>query len=111
MLIESIDARFGLARKKAKGGNTISSRYGDLLISDQDDVDYFVDNYPHCGQKSLDQVYFGIRPLERSSCIRESVGEFFDIILLVWINWKGFYSYKIIQGEKHVQYREECASS
>lgn len=92
MLIESIDACFGLARKKAKGGNTISSRHGDLLFSDQDDVDNFVDNYPHCGQKSLDQVYFGICPLECSSCIRESVWEFFDIILLVWIDWKGFYS-------------------
>lgn len=55
MLIESIDTCFGLARKKAKGGNTISSRHGDLLFSDQDDVDNFVDNYPHCGQKSLDQ--------------------------------------------------------
>lgn len=64
MLIESIDTCFGLARKKAKGENTISSRYGDLLFSDQDDVDNFVDNYPHCGQKSLDQVYFGIRPLD-----------------------------------------------
>ena len=57
ILIESIDACFGLARKKAKGGNTISSRHGDLLFSDQDDVDNLVDNYTHCGQKSMDQVY------------------------------------------------------
>ena len=52
---------FGLARKKAKGRNRISSRHGDLLFSDQDDVDNFVDNYPHCGNKSPDQVY--LRPL------------------------------------------------
>lgn len=59
VLIESIDACFGLARKIAKGGNKISSRHGDLLFSDQDDVDNFVDNYPHCGNKSADQVYLG----------------------------------------------------
>ena len=34
-----MDACFGLARKIAKGGNRISSRHGDLLFSDQDDVD------------------------------------------------------------------------
>lgn len=56
ILIESVDACFGLARKKGKGGNTISSRHGDLLFSDQDDVDNFVDNYPHTGNKSLEQV-------------------------------------------------------
>ena len=50
-LAESIDACFGLARKKAKGGNTISSRHGDLLFSDHNDVDNFVDNYPHCGNR------------------------------------------------------------
>ena len=63
ILIESIDACFGLARKKAKGGNTISSRHRDLLFSDQDDVDNFVDNYTHCGQKSMDQVYCVTFPL------------------------------------------------
>ncbi|XP_068758181.1 uncharacterized protein [Montipora capricornis] len=57
ILIQSIDPCFGLARKKAKGGNTISSRHGDLLFSDQDDVNNFVDNYPQCGQKSMDQDY------------------------------------------------------
>lgn len=55
VLIESMDSCFGLARKIAKGGNKISSRHGDLLFSDQDDVDNFVDNYPHCGNKSADQ--------------------------------------------------------
>lgn len=56
-LIESVDACFGLARKKAKGGNVISSRHGVLLFNDQDDVDNFVDNYPHCGNRSFEQVF------------------------------------------------------
>lgn len=56
VIIESVDACFGLSRKKAKGGNMISSRHGDLLFSDQDDVDNFVDNYPHSGNKS--EVFF-----------------------------------------------------
>lgn len=64
VLIESMDACFGLARKIAKGGNKILSRHGDLLFSDQDDVDNFVDNYPHCGNKSADQVYLGPLSLE-----------------------------------------------
>ena len=64
VLIESMDASFGLARKIAKGGNRISSGHRDLLFSDQDDVDNFVDNYPHCGNKSPDQVYLGPLSLE-----------------------------------------------
>ena len=79
-LIESIDACFGLARKKAKGGNAISSRHGDLLFIDQDDVDNFVDNYPHCGRKSMDQVYCITFPL--------FILDFHYIILLhceVWV--------------------------
>lgn len=55
MLIESVDASFGLARRKAKGGNIISSRQGDLSFSDQDDVDNYVDNYPHTG-KTAEEV-------------------------------------------------------
>lgn len=42
VLIESIDACFGLARKKEKSGNTISSRYGDLLFSDQDILEFIL---------------------------------------------------------------------
>ncbi|KAL9977976.1 hypothetical protein ACROYT_G015445 [Oculina patagonica] len=38
-----------LARRNGKGGNITSSRHGDLLFSDQDDVDNFVDNYPPTG--------------------------------------------------------------
>lgn len=49
IFIESIDVCFGLVRKKVKGGNIILLRYGDLLFSDQDDVDNFVDNYIYCG--------------------------------------------------------------
>ena len=55
ILIESVDACFGLARRKAKGGNIISSRQGDLIFSDQDDVDNYVDNYPHTG-KTAEEV-------------------------------------------------------
>ena len=56
-LIESVDACFGLARKKARGSTTIASRHGDLLFSDQDDVDNFVNNYPHYNEnKSSDKV-------------------------------------------------------
>lgn len=47
VLIESMDACFGLARKITKGRNRISSRRGDLLFSDQNDVDNFVGNYIH----------------------------------------------------------------
>ena len=43
ILIESVDACFGLARRKAKGGNIMSSKHGDLIFSDQDDVDNYVD--------------------------------------------------------------------
>ena len=39
VLIESMNACFGLARKIAKARNRISSRHGDLLFSYQDDVD------------------------------------------------------------------------
>ncbi|KAL9977975.1 hypothetical protein ACROYT_G015444 [Oculina patagonica] len=41
--------------KEGKGGNITSSRHGDILFSDQDDVDNFVDNYPHTGNKTLDR--------------------------------------------------------
>ena len=50
-----MDACFGLTRRKAKGGNIISSRHGDLIFSDQDDVDNYVDNYPHTG-KTAEEV-------------------------------------------------------
>ena len=55
ILIESVDVCFGLARRKAKGGNIISSRQGDLIFSDQDDMDNYVDNYPQTG-KTAEEV-------------------------------------------------------
>ncbi|XP_068674926.1 uncharacterized protein [Montipora foliosa] len=75
ILIESIDACFGLARKKAKGGNTISSRHGDLLFSDQDDVDNFVDNYPHCGQKSMDQDCNRFQNIQQRLIVKKRTNE------------------------------------
>ena len=48
VLIESVDACFGLARKKDRGQySLISPRHGDLLFSDQNDVDNFVNNYEY----------------------------------------------------------------
>jgi uncharacterized NAD(P)/FAD-binding protein YdhS len=56
ILIESLDACFGLTRRKGRGDISIASRHGTLLFSDQDDVDNFVDNYEHTKAKSLPQV-------------------------------------------------------
>ena len=53
--MESVDACFGLARRKVKDRNIISSRHGDLIFSDQDNVDNYVDNYPHTG-KTAEEV-------------------------------------------------------
>ena len=55
ILIESVDSCFRLARRKAKGGNIISSRHGDLIFSDQDDVDNYVHNYLQTG-KTAEEV-------------------------------------------------------
>ena len=56
IFIESLNACFGLARRKGRGDTSISSRHGTLLFSDQDDVDNFVDNYEHVKTKQLAQV-------------------------------------------------------
>lgn len=92
VLIESMDACFGLARKIAKGGNRISSRHRDLLFSDQDDVDNFVDNYPHCGNKSPDQVYLGPLSLLSELTIKGSFWAYINIILLHYSGFE-FWSY------------------
>ena len=53
ILIGSLDACFGLARRKGRGDTSISLRHGTLLFSDQDDVDNFVDNYEHVKTKQV----------------------------------------------------------
>ncbi|XP_028412906.1 uncharacterized protein LOC114535788 [Dendronephthya gigantea] len=45
VLIECVDACFGLARKKYRNQSSIAPRQGTLLFSDQDDVDNYVNNY------------------------------------------------------------------
>ena len=57
-IIQSMDACFGLSRKKAKGCSLGSSRHGNLLFADQDDVDNFVDNYMHTSITSKERVMY-----------------------------------------------------
>jgi hypothetical protein len=45
LLIECVDACFGLARKKTWNQTSIVPRHGTLLFCDQDDVDNYVNNY------------------------------------------------------------------
>ncbi|XP_028519375.1 uncharacterized protein LOC110253726 isoform X2 [Exaiptasia diaphana] len=51
VMIESLDACMGLARKKKKGGGLVEPRHEELMFSDQTDVDNFVDNYGKEGIK------------------------------------------------------------
>ena len=45
VLIESMDACFGLARKKRQGQSFRVPKHADLFFADQDDVYNFVDGY------------------------------------------------------------------
>lgn len=46
ILIESMDACFGLSRKKCQGLKSIGvPKHGQLMFADQDDVDNFVNGY------------------------------------------------------------------
>ena len=44
-MIESMDACFGLVRKKSPGSNIIPSRHSGTFFAASDEVDSFVDNY------------------------------------------------------------------
>lgn len=58
VLIESMDACMGLARKKCKGSSgLIEPRHGELFFSDQVDVDNFVDNYGKYGEKNIEVLH------------------------------------------------------
>lgn len=56
VLIECVDACFGLARKKIQNQTSIAPRHGTLLFCDQDDVDNYVNNYQMKQGKTSVQV-------------------------------------------------------
>ena len=58
VVIESIDAFMGFARKKAKGANVGQPRHGTLVFCDQDDVDNFVNNYTEDATKPQEVMIF-----------------------------------------------------
>ena len=43
----TMDACFGLVRKKSASKHVLPSRHGDLFFIDQDNVDHFVHSYKH----------------------------------------------------------------
>ena len=45
VLIECMDACFGLSRKKSQGSGLSAPQHKDLFFGDQDDMDNFVDHY------------------------------------------------------------------
>ena len=45
IIIHSMDACFGLTRKKNVGNSFTTPNHGCLVFADQDQVDNFVDNY------------------------------------------------------------------
>jgi len=57
VLIESMDACFGLSRKKAQGEGVGMPKHQNGFFADQDDVDNFVNNYNEtAGASHVDHV-------------------------------------------------------
>jgi hypothetical protein len=55
ILIQCMDACFGLVRKRCQGQIYGQPKHGTLMFADQDDVDNFVDNYSATAT-SVDEV-------------------------------------------------------
>ncbi|XP_046855311.1 uncharacterized protein LOC124448343 [Xenia sp. Carnegie-2017] len=51
-LIESMDACFGLVRKKTSGKAQFLSRHNSILFHNQEEVDSFVDNYTSSAEQA-----------------------------------------------------------
>lgn len=57
VIIESMDACFGLYRKKTKGNASQGdTRYKNEFFADQNDVDNFIDNYKNASKLSADSA-------------------------------------------------------
>ena len=51
-IIESMDACFGLVRKKSSGKNSLPSRHSSTMFFDQSEVDELVDHYTSSAQQA-----------------------------------------------------------
>lgn len=67
-MIESMDACFGLVRKKSAGKSSLPPRHSLTMFANQEDVDEFVDNYT-ASAKQTETVSEAKLSLHAKSCV------------------------------------------